>query len=691
MNHSEIVSFLWGVADLIRDSFKRGKYQDVILPLTVLRRIDCVLAPTKPKVLATRAKLKGRLENLDPQLRKASGYAFYNTSRYDFETLLGDPPNLAANLRNYITGFSPNMREVIEKFDFDNTISKLAEHGLLFQVVERFKNVDLHPDQVSNTQMGTIFEELIRRFNEALDENPGEHFTPRDVVHLMVDLLLAGDEKRIRCPGAVLTICDPCCGSGGMLTIAKEHIQGTNGRAGISPGADVHLFGQEVNPETFAICKSDLFMKSADGRDADHVFFGSTLSKDPFDRDFDYQIANPPYGKDWKRDAEAVEAEAERGERGRFGPGLPRISDGQLLFLEHMLAHMKEPKEGGARVAIIMNGSPLFTGDAGSGESEIRRHVLENDWLEALIALPEQMFYNTGIATYVWIITNRKAPARRGKVQLIDATSFWTPMRKSLGDKRREVPPEKAQEILRLHAAFQEGEFARIYPTAHFGYRKITVERPLRLNFQASPERVARLDEESAFKNLAVSKKRAGKEKTREEAEGRAEQERVRVALAAMPKLLYKDREPFLEALRKTAGKHDLKLTAAMLKAILSALSERDETAEICRDAEGHPEPDPELRDTESVPLGESIDAYFEREVKPHVPDAWIDTAIRDPKDHEVGKVGFEINFNRYFYKYTPPRLLKEIEADIRGVETDILRMLSEVTGSAPDDVPAGT
>jgi type I restriction enzyme M protein len=691
MNHSEIVSFLWGVADLIRDKFKRGQYQNVILPLTVLRRIDCVLAPTKQKVLATRAKLRGKLENLDPQLRRAAGYAFYNTSRYDFETLLGDPPNLAANLRNYITGFSPNMHEVVEKFHFDSTISQLDEHGLLFKVVERFKTVDLHPDRISNAQMGTIFEELIRRFNEALDENPGEHFTPRDVVHLMVDLLLAGDEKRIRRPGAVLTICDPCCGSGGMLTIAKEHIQGTNGRPGISPGADVHLFGQESQPETFAICKSDLFMKSADGRDADHIFFGSTLSKDPFSRDFDYQIANPPYGKDWKADEEAVDAEYEKGERGRFGPGLPRISDGQLLFLEHMLAHMKEPKEGGARVAIIMNGSPLFTGDAGSGESEIRRHVLENDWLEALIALPEQMFYNTGIATYVWVITNRKTPARRGKVQLIDATSFWTPMRKSLGDKRREVPAEKAQEILRLHAAFEEGESARIYRTAHFGYRKITVERPLRLNFQASPERIARLDEESAFKNLAVSKKKAGKEKAREEEEGRAEQEAVKAMLASMPQMLFRDRAKFVAALRKAAVKHDLKLTAAMQKAMLSALSERDETAETCRDAERHPEPDSELRDTESVPLGESIDAYFEREVKPHVADAWIDTSIRDPKDHEVGKVGYEINFNRYFYKYTPPRPLEEIEADIRGIERDIVRMLGETTGSGPDDVPVGT
>ncbi|HEX7089942.1 MAG TPA: class I SAM-dependent DNA methyltransferase, partial [Longimicrobiales bacterium] len=466
MNHSEIVSFIWGVADLIRDTFKRGKYQDVILPLTVLRRLDCVLAATKEKVLARQAELSARgLQDLDAQLRKASGFAFYNTSRYDFEKLLADAPNLAVNLRNYIAGFSSNMREVIERFDFDNTISKLDEAGLLFQVLERFKNVDLHPDKVDNPTMGMIFEELIRRFNEALNENPGEHFTPRDVVHLMVDLMLAGDEAEIRRRGIIRTVYDPCCGSGGMLMITKEHIttgvrrNGEIIRPAINPEADVHLFGQEVNPETWAVSKSDLFMKDPTGRDADNIAFGSVLSNDRHaGRHFDYLIANPPYGKDWNRDADAVRAEHERGAAGRFAPGLPRISDGQLLFLLHMLAHAKHPQEGGSRIAIIMNGSPLFTGDAGSGESEIRRYILENDLLEALIALPEQLFYNTGIATYIWLLTNRKEPRRRGLVQLIDASSFWVPMRRSLGDKRREIPPERAREILDILAAFRDGE-----------------------------------------------------------------------------------------------------------------------------------------------------------------------------------------------------------------------------------------
>ncbi len=682
MNHGEIVSFIWGVADLIRDTFKRGKYQDVILPLTVLRRLDCVLAPTKEKVLTTLAKYKGKgLENVEPLLRRSSGFAFYNTSRYDFEKLLADAPNVAANLRNYIKGFSPNMQEVVEKFDFDNTISKLAEAGLLFKVLERFKNVDLHPDKVSNPMMGTIFEELIRRFNEALNENPGEHFTPRDVVHLMVDLLLAGDEGRIRKPNVVLTVYDPCCGSGGMLTIAKDHIAGTATRPGVNPRVEVHLFGQEVNPETWAVSKSDMLMLRPDGHDADNIEFGSTLSNDRHARrKFDYLITNPPYGKDWKRDQEAVEKEHERGLAGRFGAGLPRISDGQILFLQHMLAHLKPPGDGGSRVAIIMNGSPLFTGDAGGGESEIRRWILENDWLEALVAMPEQLFYNTGIATYVWVLTNRKARERKGKVQLVDATSFWAPMRRNLGDKRREIPPEKAAEILAVQREFKEGEFCKIFPTTHFGYRKITVERPLRLNFQASKERIARLDEESAFQSLARSSKKDPKARAREEGEGRALQEAIRKMLAGLPDRLFKDREKFLVALGAAAKRVGLKLTAPVRKAILGALSERDETAEVCRDEEGHPEPDPELRDTENVPLEEPIEAYFDREVKPYVPDAWINTALRDQKDGQVGRVGYEINFNRYFYKYTPPRPLPKIEADIKTLEKEILEMLGKVT-----------
>lgn len=678
-NHSEIVSFIWSVADLIRDTFKRGKYQDVILPLTVLRRLDCVLVPTKDKVRQRYLELKDKgLKNLGPQLQIASGYSFYNTSKYDFEKLVGDSRNLAANLRNYINGFSENMKEVLYKFDLDNTISKLDEGGLLFLVLEKFKNVDLHPDTVSNLQMGYAFEELIRKFNEALNENPGEHFTPREVIRLMVNLVLSQDTEALSENHIVRTVYDPCCGTGGMLTISKQRI------TEINQNAEVHLFGQESQPETFAVCKSDLYMKSIDGRDAENIAFGSTLSKDQHtDKRFDYMLANPPYGKDWKRDEAAVKAEADRGYAGRFGAGTPRISDGQLLFLQHMLNRMHTVQKDGtglSRVAIVMNGSPLFTGDAGSGESEIRRWILENDWLEAIVALPEQLFYNTGIATYVWILTNRKSKERKGKVQLIDATSYWVPMRKSLGDKRREISAKHIQEITKLFTDFKEGEHSKIFDTADFGYRKITVERPLRLNFQVSPERIERLKEHKTFKNLAVSKKRKEEAKRQEEELGRKEQQKILDMLTTLPDTLFKNREGFLKALDSAIAESGLTVPAPIKKAILTALSERDEDAEVCHDSKGNPEPDSELRDYENVPLKEDIYEYFEREVKPHVPDAWIDEAKRDHKDGEVGRVGYEINFNRYFYTYQPPRPLEEIEADIKKVEKEIMEMIKEVT-----------
>ncbi len=714
MTHTEIVSFIWNVANLIRDSFKRGKYQDVILPLTVLRRLDCVLAPTKKKVLARNAELRDRgLEDRRRLLERASGFAFYNTSHYDFRKLLADAPQAAANLRNYIAGFSSNMREVVERFDFDNTISRLDEAGLLFQVLERFRRIDLHPDKVDNPTMGTIFEELIRRFNEALDENPGEHFTPRDVVHLMVELMLAGDEERIAGTGVVRSVYDPCCGSGGMLMIAKQHIRagrdddGKPVRPAINPAAEIHVFGQEVNPETWALSKSDFFMKDPRGRDARNIVFGSTLSNDRHaDRRFDYLIANPPYGKDWKRDKVSVKAEHERGAAGRFGPGLPRISDGQTLFLLHMLARAKPTTEGGARIAIIMNGSPLFTGDAGSGESEIRRFILENDLLEALVALPEQLFYNTSIGTYIWLLTNRKDPERAGRVQLIDATSFSSSLKKNLGNKRRDIPPEKAADILALLCDFEDGAtrtvskdgeaeevaVSRVFPTTRFGFRKITVERPLRLNFQASEKRIARLDDQRAFVNLVRSRIR-GAAGERARAEGRARQESVRIALRLMPDTLHKDRKVFTAELAAVARKAEIKLTAPLKKAILTALSERDPTAAVCFNRWGEPEPDPQLRDIERVPLPDaddpvddngipaSVQAFFDREVRPHAPDAWIATAKRDQRDGRVGLVGYEINFNRYFYRFRPLRPLGEIEADIRRIEEEMVVMLRGVAG----------
>ena len=679
-NFSEITNFIWTIAELLRDDFKRSKYQDVILPLTVLRRIDCVLEPTKRAVLETYNRYKGKLDNLDPILRRASSYAFYNTSKFTFERLLDDVPHIGSNLRLYINSFSPNMREVLEKYDFNNTISKLEDANALFLVMERFKNVDLHPDQVSNLQMGYIFEELLRRFNEALNENPGEHFTPREVIRLMVNLVLSQDQEALSHNHIVRTVYDPCCGSGGMLTIAKERISELN------PLAEVHLFGQEINPETYALCKSDLYMKSQEGRDAENIKFGSTLSSDQLaDKRFDYMFTNPPYGKEWKKDEDAVRQEAERGYSGRFGAGTPRISDGQLLFLQHMLGRMNPPDKGGSRIAIVMNGSPLFTGDSGSGESEIRRWILENDWLEAIIALPEQLFYNTGIATYVWILSNHKSPSRKGKVQLINAVDYWAQMRKSLGNKRREITADHISKITQLFIDFQETEVCKVFDTTDFGYRKVTIELPLRLNFQAIPERIALLDEQNAYKNLAKSSKHSPEERLIQEAEGHKQQEVIRKMLARLPDTLFKDRASFEKALDqgiKTTGPLDAlpKINTQLRQAILNSLSERDEAAEICRDKDGNPEADPELRDYENVPLKEDIQSYFEREVKPHISDAWIDNGTRDHKDNEIGKVGYEINFNRYFYKYQPPRPLSEIESDIQTLEEEIMQMLREIT-----------
>ena len=697
-NHSEIVSFIWGVADLIRDSFRRGHYQDVILPFTVLRRIDQVLAPTKDKVVAAHEKYKDKLDDMTGQLRKASGYSFYNTSKYDFEKLLGEPQQLARNLGKYIRSFSPNMREVLEKFDFDNTITKLENSNLLFKVVERFADktkVDLspqsesNPNGISNHDMGYVFEELIRKFNESLDENPGEHFTPREVIRLMASLMTFHDRDELKKGKVIRTVYDPCCGSGGMLTIGKDQI------LSINPEADVHLFGQEVNPQTFAMCKSDLYMKSEDGRDADNIAFGSTLSNDGHaDRTFDYLLANPPYGKDWNLDQKEVRDEAARESRNRFEAGLPRINDGQLLFLQHMLGRMHDPNEATSRVSIILNGSPLFTGDAKSGESEIRRWIMESeqDYLEALIALPKDLFYNTGISTYIWVLSNNKPEDRKDQVLLIDASEAWLLRQKSLGSKRRDIPDgvERQEDFLPyILQAFEEfkdqtieipdtappassaktkgtgGEEtpqnkkirSKVFPTAAFGFRKVTIERPLRLNFQASEERIQRVKEARAFQNLVKSKKKDEESRKLDIEIGEATQKLIWLVLHGLPKDLYTDREQFTELLDSALKeKADLKVSKTVRRAILDALSERDPKAEICLDKDGNPEADTSLRDTESVPLDylddegvlaeDKVKEFFDREVAPHVRDAWINTSICDEKDGEVGLVGYEINFN---------------------------------------------
>ena len=710
-NFQETGNFIWSVADeVLRDDFKRGKYPDVILPFTVLRRLDCVLAPSKEKVLARHKELKKQdIQNVEGQLRKAAAHSFYNISKFDFPKLLDDPKNIGKNFIAYVNGFSENMRDVIDKFKLRNTLDTLDQKGLLFLLVKKFASVDLHPDRVDNHAMGTIFEELIRRFNEQTNENPGEHFTPREVIRLMVHLVLNGDREILKRQQVTRTVFDPACGTGGMLSIAKEYVLER-----INPKADIRLFGQETNDETYAVSKSDMLIKG-DDRDAGNIKPESSFSRDGHPRStFDYMLTNPPYGKDWNKEREFIEQEAGK-PGGRFSAGLPRISDGQMLFLQHMLSKMKPVAEGGSRIAIVMNGSPLFTGDAGSGESQIRRWILENDWLETIVALPGQLFYNTGINTYVWVLSNRKPANRRDKVLLVNGAAtrkegkgkkdkmevFARKMRRNLGDKRNELSEEHINELARLAGAFEEGAYAKIFDTAEFGYRKITVERPLRLNFQASPERIERLKADSVFASgrgalrapagVQSGGGKAGALSSAGNSGEQSESGKTGAQSAPLPELLaaiqkldsarvWKNRDEFTETFDKTMEGAGVELSKPLRKAILSALSERDKTGEICRDSKGNPEPDPELRDHENVPLKEDICAYFDREARPHVPDAWINEEACDERDGKVGKVGYEISFNRYFYVYESPRPLGEIDADIKTLEAEILKMLGEVT-----------
>jgi len=675
-NFGDKVSFIWSVADLLRGPYKPAQYGRVILPLTVLRRLDCVLEPTKEKVLAKLADLKsGKLANPEPILNRAAKASFHNTSKLDFPKLRGEPDKIAANLTKYIKSFSSQVREIFDRFNFEPEIARLEENNRLFLVVSKFAEIDLHPDQASNIEMGYIFEELIRRFNEAANETAGDHFTPREVIRLMVNLLFEPDRDLLVKKGTVRTLCDPACGTGGMLAVADEYLRELN------PDAKLEVFGQDWNPESFAVCGSDMLIK---GHEIDHIVFGSSFTKDGFSQQrFDYMLANPPFGVEWKSEQETIQKEHDTlGYDGRFGAGLPRINDGSFLFLQHMISKMKSVKDGGTRIGIVFNGSPLFTGDAGSGESEIRRWIIENDWLDAIVALPDQLFYNTGIFTYVWIVTNRKRRDRRGKVQLINAVDLFRKMRKSLNNKRNEIDEEHIGEITRLYGDFAEAERSKLFDNADFGFRQITVERPLRLNFQAIPERIERIKEASAFQNLAKSKKKDKKQIAVEEAAGRRQQAAIIKILEAMDgSILYKDREEFVNSMDAAFDTAEFKLPTPVRKAILAAVSERDDTAEICRDAEDNPEPDPELRDYETVPLKEDIREYFDREVRPHVSDAWINESVRDEKDGEVGRVGYEIPLTRQFYKYVSPRPLEEIEAEIADLETGIVRMLREVVG----------
>ena len=648
-----MASDIWAVADLLRGDYKRHEYGQVILPFTVLRRLDAVMAPTRDAVRARDAALS--MQNKEKLLERTAGLPFYNVSKQDFTTIASDSTSVAKNLRDYVNGFSENVRDILSQFGFDNQVTRLAEAKLLYQVVGRFAAMrDL--DKLSNHEMGYVFEHLIRKFAEDSNETAGEHFTPREVIELMVNLLIAPDADTLTGAGQVINILDPACGTGGMLTTAADHIKSIN------PDAEVYLFGQELNGESWAVCESEMLLRNQRGT----VELGNSFSSDMFPRrKFDYMLANPPFGVEWKKVKDEVEAEAEIGYAGRFGAGLPRINDGSFLFLQHMISKMDPAEDKGARLAIVFNGSPLFTGAAGSGESEIRRWILENDWLEGIVALPDQLFYNTGISTYFWILSNRKAPERRGRVILLDARDQWEKMRKSLGDKRKQISPGQIRHITELYVnalsvAADEGHpdhgKVKIFGTRDFGYHRITVERPLKLRFEITEDTLAALESSKPL----------------------AKWDRHDVFASGVRDLLgtvwwtKKEASAALLAAARSSGAL-WPSTASYQKAIWSAVSVSDPEGEVQRDRDGTPLPDTDLRDYENVPLDEDIDAYFAREVTPHVPDAWIDGSKT--------KTGYEIPFTRHFYVYTPPRPLAEIDAELRDLESQIQKLLGEVTG----------
>ena len=647
---STTAAFIWSVADLLRGDFKQSQYGRIILPFTLLRRLECVLAPTKAAVLAEYDKRKDLDLPLDAFLKKAAKLPFYNTSPMDLGNL--GETQILDNLDTYIRSFSPEARDIFEHFGFHDFLEKLDEANLLYLAMQKFASMDLSPKALDNHHMGLVFEELIRRFAESSNETAGEHFTPRDIVHLTTALLFTDQQASIG-PGKIVTVYDPTAGTGGFLSEGEEYIHS------ISEQARVTVFGQELNPESYAICKGDMLIK---GHEIQNIKLGNTLSDDQLaGQQFDFMLSNPPFGVDWKKVQKTVQDEHKlKGFAGRFGPGLPRVSDGSLLFLMHLMSKMRDTKEGGARIGIILNGSPLFTGSAGSGESEIRRYILENDLLEAIVALPTDMFYNTPIATYVWILSNHKADERKGKVQLINATDLGEKMRKSLGSKRKYLTEDSIDAIVRLYGDFTEGDTCKLFDTTAFGYRRITVERPLQLAFY--PKDATRLEALQADKAWT-----------------KLDEKLQQAILDALPQF-EEDRILSRDTFKKWLQVHMAgeKLPAPTFKLLQKHLGEHDDEAEICK-TKGQREPNPDLRDNENVPLGEDIHDYFQREVLPHVPDAWIDESKNDDKDGQVGIVGYEIPFNRHFYKYVPPRPLEEIDTDLDKVSREIMGLLAEV------------
>ena len=679
-NFSSTAALLWSVADLLRGDFKQSQYGRIILPFTLLRRLECVIEETKSDVLDKYEAVKAMpFEAQDKILTHSAKLSFYNTSKMDLSRL--GETNVASNLESYIQSFSPNAREIFEHFDFFNTIDKLEEADLLYKVSKQFANAPLSPEQISNYGMGLVFEELIRRFAESSNETAGEHFTPRDIVRLTTSLVFTNDDAALTQAGLVRSIYDPTAGTGGFLSSGMEYLHELNEQASLS------AFGQELNPESYAICKADMLIK---GQKVDNIKLGNTLSNDQLRTDkFDYMLSNPPFGVDWKKIQKFISDEhTDKGFEGRFGAGLPRVSDGSLLFLMHLVSKMRPQHEGGSRIGIILNGSPLFTGGAGSGESEIRRYILENDLLEAIVALPTDMFYNTGIATYVWVLSSQKPANRKGKVQLINASKerakkggrgrsgggevegndqevFYSAMRKSLGSKRKELTEESIETIVKTYGQFAENTFSMIFDYKEFGYRRITVERPLKLVIYPKDElRIEALKADKAWLKLSEDLQTA-----------------IITALGKFTEEKILSRDTFLKQF--VAYLSDVKLSAAQQKLVVKYLGEHDDEAETCivksgKD-KGKPEANPDLRDNENVPLKETVEEYFAREVLPHVPDAWIDESKTDELDGQVGIVGYEIPFNRHFYVYEPPRALEAIDSDLDAVSAEIMQLLQEV------------
>ena len=665
------VAFLWSIAESLRGTYKEEDYRKVMIPMIVLRRFDCLLEKYNREEIKEVCELYEVIENHqerekiildDLKENHKIDLPFYNTSNFTWKKLLDDSENIESNLKEYINGFSENVRGIIGKFKFKDEIEFLSKKDKLYAIVQKIGEVDLHIDAVSNNKMGYIYEEILRRFTE--NSAAGEQYTPREVIRLCMEMLFEGKEHFLSEKGKIISIADFCCGTGGMLSIGEEYIEKIN------PNAIVNVYGQEILDESFAICQADMLMK---GQNPDNIRLGNTLTEDKFKNEkMRFLISNPPFGVTWKDEEKKVKEEASKGFEGRFGAGTPRVSDGSLLFLQNMISKMYDDEEG-SRIAIIFNGSPLFTGDAGSGESNIRKYIIENDLLEGIIALPTDMFYNTGIATYIWVITNRKDEKRKGKIQLVNATEYYSLMRKSLGNKRKEILPEQIKEIKEIYSKFEESENCKIFDNEDFGYRKVTIERPLKLKFEVNEENIENVKDVTAFKNLAVSKKKDAVIKEAEEKEGLEKQKKVIGTLESFVYgEIYLSRDKFVKELKKRLKEKDATVSAAAIKGIVGAIGVNSDEAEVCRDSKGNIESDSSLRDTETIPLKEDVWKYFDREVKPHVSDAYIDESSLD-------NIGYEIPFTRHFYKYEELRPFSEIMKEVEELEIEIACEIKKV------------